>query len=133
MKTLFAALAVLLACNMAHAASGMVNLYIQSAAAWERCTGDTITPDQAANLSALIARHSLETVAPDELLSAIEKARITTPASCELPLVKVDREYFENFVLPRISASAEVPETTSARRWQAGKEKDQEQLTCAQE
>lgn len=120
MKSIFVSLAVLMACHTAHAASGMASLYIQSAAAWERCTGRAITPGQATNLSTLIARHSLESVTPEELLNAIEKARIATPPNCELPLVMIDRDYFENFVFPRISTNPELRETSTTNARVAG-------------
>jgi hypothetical protein len=102
MKSFLAALLICLASNAALAATGMLNLYIRAAAAWEQCTGNTLTPDQAVNLSGVIARHALETVTPEDLLREVRSAGRTL-TDCDQPLVEMDRGYFEKFVLPRIA------------------------------
>ena len=89
----------------AHAATGMANLYVQSGAAWERCTGNALTLDQTEALSRLIARHTLETLSAEDLRRQIDAARASLSVTCDLPLVRIDRDYFQNFVLPRLNPS----------------------------
>jgi len=83
MKRVFTIIITLLVGDAAHAASGMVNLYIQSAAAWERCSGKTLSHEQADNFSKLIALHSLEKTAPEKILDTVHKAGRAVGASCE--------------------------------------------------
>lgn len=116
MNRLFAALVIVLVSHQAQAAAGMANLYVRAAAAWEQCTGNTLTAEHAASLSDLIARHTLETVAPDDVMGEVRKARAAIPAGCDLPLVQIDRDYFQKFVLPRLEAAQGQTSPAAAAR-----------------
>jgi hypothetical protein len=104
MNIVVGALGLFLAAPLAHAASAMTNHTIRSAAAWERCTGRTVTAEQAAQLADLLSRHPLETapLTKDEVLGEIQNARAGVGA-CTVPLTMVEQDYFEKYLLPRIA------------------------------
>jgi hypothetical protein len=94
-------LVLLLASSAAHAASVLVNFYVQSAAAWERCTGHTITQEQAVRLAAFASRRAMETVTPEELIAKLEEAR-RNPTACDQPRAQLGQDYFGKYLLPQM-------------------------------
>ncbi|MHB1207153.1 MAG: hypothetical protein ACYCZX_16405 [Rhodospirillaceae bacterium] len=121
MRSAIGALGIFLVClNMGlgpvAAAAGLHDLYIQAAAAGEKCTGQPLTALQTAGLAAVINAAGHGPATPQDVVAALETARAAAhKLNCDDLYMQIHLQFFQRTILPKLqSVDAASPAPASA-------------------
>ena len=85
------------------AAGGVYDIYIQAAAAAEKCTGRVLTGAEAASLAAAITANGHGPASPGEVSSALAAARTTAQGvNCSDLYTQIHLQFFQRSILPAL-------------------------------
>jgi hypothetical protein len=102
MRTLNALWICALALGAARADDGVRHLYIQAAAAAEKCVGVSLTDAQAAKLAAVIGEAGYGPVTPEDITAGLAAARAAGPVNCADLYTQIHLQFFERTIRPKL-------------------------------
>jgi hypothetical protein len=101
-RTIHALGILALTAGAACADDGVRHLYIQAAAAAEKCAGVSLTDAQAARLASVIGEAGYGPVTPEDIMAGLASARAAGLGDCADLYTQIHLQFFERTIRPKL-------------------------------